>query len=127
MTPGVTTTYTLEVQTPLGTGTADATVQVALIASFATDDTLIEAGQSVTLSWHVREDVMVSIFPDPGPINTVNGMGSLSVAPGVTTTYTLTASAPGATEETAEVSLNVLSGGGGDVSYPAPAGGWDCE
>ncbi|MFP6897349.1 MAG: choice-of-anchor J domain-containing protein [Roseibacillus sp.] len=126
VTPGVTTTYTLEVQTPSGTGTADATVQVALIASFATDDALIDAGQSANLSWHVREDVTVSISPDPGPINTVDGMGSISVSPDATITYTLTASAPGATEETAEVSINVLSGGGGG-SFSAPIGGWDCE
>ncbi|MFP6867337.1 MAG: hypothetical protein VCA35_15445, partial [Roseibacillus sp.] len=126
VTPGVTTTYTLEVQTPLGTGTADATVQVALIASFVTDDALLDPGQSANLSWHVREDVTVSISPDPGPINTVDGMGSISVVPATTTTYTLTASAPGEPDETAEVSINVLSSGGG-TSYAAPAGGWDCE
>ncbi|MCP4728839.1 MAG: hypothetical protein GY872_02075 [Roseibacillus sp.] len=126
VTPGVTTTYTLEVQTPSGSGTAEATVPVALIASFATDETLIDAGQSATLSWHVREDVMVSISPDPGPANTVDGMGSISVAPATTTSYTLTASAPGETDEIAEVSINVLSSGSG-ASYPAPDGGWDCE
>ena len=124
--PGQTTTYTLEVQTASGTGTAEATVAVALMGSFDTDESLIEAGQSVELSWSVREDATVSIMPDPGPTSTVNGLGTVTVTPAITTTYTLTVSAPGEPDETSTITVNVLSGNS-SAGFPAPEGGWDYE
>ena len=105
--PGVTTTYTLEVITPEGTETAETTVEVARILSFTTDSEVIGNGNSVTLSWHVRDDVTgVSISPDPGPLTTVDGMGSIVVVPVEgTTTYTLSVTAPGEADQTASVEV----------------------
>ena len=126
VTPSRTTTYTLEVQNASGTGTAEATVAVALLGSFDAGASLIEAGQSVPLSWSVREDATVSILPDPGPFTTVNGSGTVTVTPATTTTYTLTVSVPGEPEETSTVTVNVLSIATG-AGFPAPEGGWDYE
>jgi len=134
--PGVTTTYTLEVITPEGTETAEATVEVARILSFVTDSESIGNGNSVTLSWHVRDDVTgVSISPDPGPLTTVDGMGSIVVVPAEgTTTYTLSVTAPGEVDQTASVEVSTTAllttfnytqtdsiTGSGTIAAPAPS------
>ncbi len=122
--PELPTTYTLTVDSPGGNDTATATVDVSLIASFSAQPATIDLGQNSTLSWHVRSDAAVSITPDPGPISTVNGMGSVDVSPASSTTYTLTASA-GGDEEMATATVLVLAPSGG--SFADPPGGWDCQ
>lgn len=124
--PDTTTTYTLTVDAPGQPGvTADTTVAVALIGSFSADPDIITNGESSTLIWIVRSDATVAISPDPGGVNTTNGLGSVNVSPSAATEYTLTASAAGETDETATLTVLVLAPPAG-ARYPAPDGGWDC-
>ena len=125
VTPELPTTYTLEVTTPLGTGTSEVAVDVALLASFSSDDSVINMSESATLSWQARGDATVSILPDPGPFTTVGGFGEVEVSPNESTTYVLTASKPGEDDETAEVTVFVFSESNG--SFSPPETGWDCE
>ena len=123
--PDTDTTYTLTVDAPGAAGvTAQIDVGVALIASFTADPAILTSGETATLSWHVRNDADVSISPDPGGVTTVDGIGSVEVSPTLATEYTLTASAAGATDETASLQILVLAAPSGE-RYPVPEGGWD--
>jgi hypothetical protein len=111
--PTMTTTYTLTVF-----GTADGTPpsgQVVVTVSqaapgitFSAAPTTINAGGSSTLTWSTTNATSVSIDNGIGAKPT---SGMLSVSPGSTTTYTLTATGPGgmATSQ-ATVTVNQLPG-----------------
>lgn len=67
----------------------------AMVRSFEVEPSSISAGQSATLTWAVENATSVSI----SGIGTVQASGSRSVNPSSTTTYRLTASAPGGNAE----------------------------
>lgn len=112
--PAVDTTYTLEVESPAGNATAEATVTVNLLSRFETESTFIEPGTSTTLTWKVRPDATVTIEPDIGNVTASvgpDGSGTTVVSPGgATTTYVLKAKGSGR-EETAQVSILVQPAG----------------
>ena len=91
--PETTTTYTLVANNMSGSARKSITITVTgilpSINSFSIIPDSIFAGQSATLSWNVTGATSVSINPD---IGTVSSTGMQSVSPGLTTTYTLTAS-----------------------------------
>jgi hypothetical protein len=94
--PAVTTIYTLTATNGDGTGEETVTVTVnpaPVIASFSADRTTINSGESVTFSWQTEFATSWSISPAPGDVSTqtAGGNGSVSVSPGASTTYTLTA------------------------------------
>src|SRR6056297_1994419 len=64
------------------------TPSVPIVSSFTADNTAIDEGDSVTLSWSVTDASTVTINPG-GLIVALSG--STSVSPTETTTYTLTA------------------------------------
>ncbi len=86
-------------------GIASATVAVApvKIGSFAVDNANINCGQTANLSWNTSDAVDTSI--DNG-VGTVSSSGSEGVSPHATTTYTMTAAAPGGTV-TSPATVNV--------------------
>ncbi len=102
--PAVTTTYLISVESPGGDAMAEATVTVSLINSFAADEPLISAGEPVTLTWDTRPDATVTIS-DVGEV--AADSGSVTVNPTGPTTYILTATA-GVEIETAEVKVFVI-------------------
>lgn len=61
------------------------------IVAFTADQTVVEPGGQVTLSWDVAGADLVEITPGLGP---VAASGSTLVAPGATTTYTISATNP---------------------------------
>ena len=74
------------------------------IQSFAVTPSIIEAGESATLSWNVSDADAVSI--DQG-IGNVSGSGSRTVSPTETTTYQITASNGfGVVSETVALTVN---------------------
>jgi len=92
--PLASTTYTIQAQGPCGSASDTVTVYVhqAPSVSIAADPASIARGQSATLSWTSSNALDLSI--DHG-IGQVEPHGSTTVAPGETTTYTITASGPG--------------------------------
>jgi len=95
--PSSTTTYTLTATNSAGSPTAQTTLTVnpvvvnpPVINSFAANPTSITSGQSSILSWNVTGATSISI----SGIGTVTGT-SITVTPGTTTTYVLTASNSG--------------------------------
>ncbi|MGI9242749.1 MAG: hypothetical protein ACR2RV_18275 [Verrucomicrobiales bacterium] len=105
--PGVTTTYTLSVESPDGDATAEATVTVRLINSFGADLSVVDPGDDLVLTWDTRSDATVTIS---GVGEVAAGSGSVTVNPTESTTYILTASA-GAESEMAEVEVFVMPAG----------------
>lgn len=94
ITPSTTTTYTLTAAGSSSSITSSAVVEVntantAGEISFSANPITIAAGQSSTLQWHVPGASSVVI--DPG-IGKVAESGTMTVIPGKTQTYTLTAS-----------------------------------
>ncbi|MCX6005644.1 MAG: hypothetical protein NTZ34_00035, partial [Chloroflexi bacterium] len=91
--PDTTTKYTLLANNLFGSVSESKTITVRepapSIDSFGFNTGSIFAGQSATLSWSVAGATSVSINPE---IGTVSLTGTKNVAPGSTTTYTLTAS-----------------------------------
>lgn len=66
---------------------------------------VIDQGQSATLSWNSTNATDLTLNPGPG---SVGPEGSQSVSPETSTTYTLSATGPGGTEEaTARVTVNI--------------------
>ncbi len=63
-------------------------IESPIIHSFATTRAKISAGQSSTLSWWISNANRVRIEPDIGP---VGALGSRTITPSKTTTYTLIA------------------------------------
>lgn len=91
--PGSTTTYTLEASNMGGSARSAATLTVTgpppAIDNFSFNPDTIYAGQNAILSWAVSNATSVSIDPD---IGSVTPSGTKEVSPRETTTYTLTAS-----------------------------------
>jgi hypothetical protein len=106
--PATTTKYTLTAYSGTFSASSDITVSVhsAQIASFAAAPAQINSGDCSTLSWKVQDAVRVSIAPDLGDVPLV---GSGSVCPKVTTTYTLTAFSADGTTATQNVQITVNS------------------
>ncbi len=104
--PAQTTTYTITATNAAGSATSSATVTVLqkpAINSFTAALSNINAGQSTTLSWSATGATSLSI--DSG-VGDVSGLGSKSVTPAQTTTYTLTAAnAAGSVTATATVTV----------------------
>ena len=71
-----------------GGGTPPESTHVPTIVSFAANPSTIGAGQSSTLNWVVNGAQGLSL---DGGVGDVTGLTSRQVAPGTTTTYTLTA------------------------------------
>ncbi|MFO7888615.1 MAG: DNRLRE domain-containing protein [Eubacteriales bacterium] len=101
--PSETTTYTLTATNTLGSSTADLTINVfgawtppengffiptPSISNFSTDKSIMTEGISATLSWEVEGIGTAIIEPDIGEVDLI---GTISVSPTETTTYTLTA------------------------------------
>ena len=108
--PGATTAYTLTAQKGAVTVTSEVTVvvdELPEINSFTTTDFLIAPGGSTTLQWDVSGADSVSIAPQPGAVSSV---GSSSVSPAETTTYTLTATnGTGSVDADVEIVVDALS------------------
>jgi hypothetical protein len=75
----------------IGCTTAAPTAPVAkpAISSFTANPTSINQGEQTTINWNVSGATTISIEPS---IGSVGASGSLTLSPGATTTYTLTAS-----------------------------------
>lgn len=81
-------------------------VAIPVIDSFAADPAAIESGEISVLSWSINNAVSARI--DPGNITVSATSGTLSVTPGVSRTYTLTAiNANGPAERSALVTVSV--------------------
>jgi len=80
------------------------TPSAPIVSSFIADDTTIDEGESVTLSWSVTDASTVTINPG-GLIVALSG--STSVSPTETTTYTLTAS-NSAGSSSATITIKIL-------------------
>ena len=141
--PNTTTNYTLVATNESGSMTATARVVVAeetatlpIIDSFAAAPESITLGKSSALSWNVSDAAEVTIDPAVG---SVEPMGSASVSPEASTTYTLTATnESGTVTATAQVvvtapspqTITLFSVGaedgsviGGGVIHPHPYAG----
>lgn len=95
--PAITTTYILTATNTTGSATARAQVLVSgspppgglpSISYFVPNPPMINAGDSSTLSWSVSGATTIEINEGIGNVNPVD---SVSVSPGTTTSYTLTA------------------------------------
>jgi hypothetical protein len=108
--PGATTAYTLTAQKGAVSVTREVTVvvdELPEINSFTATDSLIAPGASTTLQWDVSGADTVSIAPAPGAVASV---GSSSVSPATTTSYTLTATnETGSVDAQIEIEVDALS------------------
>jgi hypothetical protein len=91
--PAAATTYTLTATGPGGSASATASVAVTVpdppvIDSFTASPTTIDPGDSATLTWSVTGAEEVSIAPG---FASLPASGTVSVSPGTSTTFTLTA------------------------------------
>ncbi len=75
------------------------------VVGFSASPSLINSGQTVTLSWEVLRADSVSITPGVGTV--ANQSGSVVVSPAATTTYTLTAVGDSTTNTTAQITVGV--------------------
>jgi len=96
------------------TTSAATTVQILF---FNANPTQIAAGQAATLSWNVQHATQVSI----SGIGNVPTTGSLSVSPGMTTTYTLTATNANSTQNSTATVTVVGSSTQITYCYASPA------
>ncbi|MDF1564178.1 MAG: lamin tail domain-containing protein [Deltaproteobacteria bacterium] len=116
VTPAADTTYTLTATGPGGTATSTATVTVLIVPSiltFTSDATgPIVAGAPVVLSWTTTDTDSLALADDAGNTVDVSGLAvagdSVTVNPGVSATYTLTATNTNG-DTTATVSIDVLT------------------
>ncbi|MFH1674773.1 MAG: RHS repeat-associated core domain-containing protein [Pseudomonadota bacterium] len=105
--PTATTTYSITASNASGTATDTVTISVLVppTTSISADRTSIVLGESVTLSWTATNADTVAI--DNG-IGQVDPSGSITVFPGETTTYTVTANnAAGSATDSVTVSVIV--------------------
>lgn len=105
--PTVSTTYTLNVETPEGDDSAEVNVTVRLINSFTADALFIDAGDPVTFSWSTRSDATVTLT-DVGSVSA--GDSSVTINPTESKTYILTA-VSGDETETAEIEIRAQAAG----------------
>jgi PKD repeat protein len=122
VTPVEDTIYTLRARNSFGTVSREFPVTVAplprpIIDSFRGTPAFIEAGESVTLNWSVRDTDTVTITADVGASpGTVTG-NSVTVSPVVSTVYTLTA-ANEYGQRTASFPITIYVPGDGSVAHP---------
>ena len=94
--PLETTTYTITAIGPGGTDSAQTTVTVDTTlpptVDINADNTLIQTGDSVTLTWRSTDALTCTISPATGA--EVDLSGSCIISPTQTTTYTITANGP---------------------------------
>ena len=116
VTPSKTTTYILRATNASGTSSAAATVYIGatsppVIASFTANPKVLSGpGQSTVLSWDVTNAATVSIDHSIGP---VQSSGTHTIAPSVSTRYTLTAeNSAGKTTKTEDVTVQGTTAGG---------------
>lgn len=93
--PSATTTYTLTAIGPLATATATATIRVTVppaVVAFTAQPATIAPGGTTTLSWQVTDATRIEVSDGAMVVaSSTNLVGSASVSPSATTTYTLTA------------------------------------
>src|SRR5260370_21242246 len=82
-----------------------------IIVEFSASPESIAAGGSSQLFWNVQGATTITITPTVG---TVLPQGVKTVTPAATTTYTLTASAPGLATQTAQATVTVRAPGASD-------------
>jgi hypothetical protein len=115
--PTTTTRYALVARGPGGQANAEVTVSVAVpgapvVLVFSASPQTIAPGGSTTLSWSTQGATSVTL--DNG-LGTQAVTGMVTVSPGQSTTYTLTASGPGG-QTTAQVNVSVASPNGDQCS-----------
>ncbi|MBW2078208.1 MAG: FG-GAP repeat protein [Deltaproteobacteria bacterium] len=107
--PTETTTYTITATGPFGITTASATAFVGYLPptiSIGADPETIGIGESSILTWSSTHADTCEIDQGIGPVDLI---GSISVSPTETTTYTITATGPGGiTTASATVSVGYL-------------------
>ncbi|QTA84132.1 Integrine FG-GAP repeat- and CAP domain-containing protein [Desulfonema magnum] len=118
--PTETTTYTITATGLAGTVNKQITVIVTApmpVVTISADPINIQPGQTSTLSWHSQNADTCVITPDVGDAD-LNG--SVTVSPGETTTYTISATGLGLT---ATARVRVYVGDGNEYAYgdPSPA------
>lgn len=93
VTPSETTTYTLTATNGAGSVSKQLTVEVIEppFVSISVDQDSIQPGESAILTWRYANATSCIIEPD---IGSVAANGTLTIAPGQTTTYTITATGP---------------------------------
>ncbi len=98
VTPGITTTYIVTAVNAYGTATDSVTITVSPLptVNISASPTLLDVGQASTLSWTSTNAASAAVDQGIGPV-AING--SMSVAPLVTTTYTITATGSGGTAQ----------------------------
>ena len=88
VTPSITTTYIVTAVNAYGTATDSVTITVSPLptVNITASPTVLDVGQASTLSWTSTNSASASIDQGVGPVAT---NGSMTVAPLVTTTYTI--------------------------------------
>jgi len=120
--PAETTIYTLRARNAFGEVTGGTLVTVTgptapVIGSFTANPAFIQTGASSTLVWSVSGADSITISADVGASPGAVTGSSVSVAPAVSTIYTLTATNTiGHTTATAPVTI--YTGGGSGVAHP---------
>jgi uncharacterized repeat protein (TIGR01451 family) len=99
--PSVTTVYTLTVTAACGSASQDTAFTTVTVAE-PPDGSLdssgdISVGCATTLNWTANNADTGILDPGNIPVPVENGLGSITVNPTVTTTYTLTLTGPGGT------------------------------
>ncbi|MED5586610.1 MAG: hypothetical protein VYB61_09665 [Verrucomicrobiota bacterium] len=93
------------------------------ISAFSASKELIQPGQAISLDWRVDPTAQVSIDQGIGNVDaqTINGVGSLQIAPTANTTYTLTSVRGGETETaTLTVTVDLALSFAGNVTTVTP-------
>jgi hypothetical protein len=95
--PETTTRYTITASGPGGTATAVTAITVICLPpliEFSASPQTLPVGQSTVLTWNIAHADTCEIQPDIGKVDSI---GSVTVTPGNTITYTLTATGTGGT------------------------------
>ncbi len=98
VTPGITTPYVVTAVNAYGTATDSVTITVSPLptVNISASPTALDVGQASTLSWTSTNSASAAIDQGIGPVAT---NGSMTVAPLVTTTYTITTTGSGGTAQ----------------------------
>lgn len=108
--PSKSTTYVLTASNPAGSSSQELTLVVGIapiIASLTASPATINEGDSSRLSWDIERSVTKLTLSDGETERDVTGRTSISVSPGATTRYRLTAeNAFGSSSETVVVTVN---------------------
>lgn len=130
VTPDATTTYTVVAKNAAG-DTAMAMVTVTVnaapaptVATFTANPAAVDPGDSATLSWNVMNADTIEITDGAGTsvYSGSEAMGTVSVSPAATTTYTLTATNQvGTDSDTFTVSVNPPMGAAVDAFTANPS------